>query len=421
MTDAPRPEDLSGQQIGGYEILNVIGHGGMATVYRARQISMQRIVALKVLPRQFLLDDTYMQRFHREVEIVSRLEHRNIVPVHDYGESDGQPYIVMRYMPAGSVDDLLAEGPLEMELAVKILEQIAPALDYAHSKGVLHRDLKPSNILMDDNGDAYLTDFGIARVLGENQGGISITTRHVVGTPAYMSPEQAQGQPLDSRSDVYALGVMLFEMVTGQRPFQADTPYGVAVLQVTAAPPSARSIKPDLPLAVDHVIDRSLKKKPEERYNSALSLADAMRQAIDPSSIHDTLPGMAKPTRPVAIREHESAPMQPPRPATPPPPRYPTPRTPARSQPVRPGSGRAFVRRRPQNLWMSAAIGGIIGCGLLTLLVLILAVVISNTQSADASPNVWPPDDRSITTRAPSNLDPTSEAARRSLLGIDEE
>ena len=221
MTDAPRPEDLSGQQIGGYEILNVIGHGGMATVYRARQISMQRIVALKVLPRQFLLDDTYMQRFHREVEIVSRLEHRNIVPVHDYGEADGQPYIVMRYMPAGSVDDLLAEGPLEMELAVKILEQIAPALDYAHSKGVLHRDLKPSNILMDDNGDAYLTDFGIARVLGENQGGISITTRHVVGTPAYMSPEQAQGQPLDSRSDVYALGVMLFEMVTGQRPFQA--------------------------------------------------------------------------------------------------------------------------------------------------------------------------------------------------------
>ncbi|MBZ0298350.1 MAG: serine/threonine protein kinase, partial [Anaerolineae bacterium] len=189
MTDAPQ-EDLSGTQISGYEILNVIGQGGMATVYRARQVSMQRIVALKVLPRQLMQDDTYMQRFHREVEIVSRLEHRNIVPVHDYGEFEGQPYIVMRYMPAGSVDDLLNRGALEFELALKIIEQIAPALDYAHVKGVLHRDLKPSNILMDDNGDAYLTDFGIARVLGENRGGISITTTHVVGTPSYMSPEQ---------------------------------------------------------------------------------------------------------------------------------------------------------------------------------------------------------------------------------------
>jgi serine/threonine-protein kinase len=242
-------DDLIGRKIGGYEIVELIGHGGMATVYRARQISMNRIVAVKVLPRQFLNDDTYMQRFIREVKIVAELEHRNIVPVHDYGEADGQPYIVMRYMSGGSVDDLLREGALDLSDIVSITEQIAPALDYAHGKGVLHRDLKPSNILMDDGGGAYLTDFGIARLIGDVSN-VTLTTQGVVGTPSYMSPEQAQGQPLDHRSDLYSLGVMLFEMATGQRPFESDTPYGIAVLQVTATPPSPRSLNPALPTSV---------------------------------------------------------------------------------------------------------------------------------------------------------------------------
>lgn len=415
MTDAPQSENLSGRQIGGYEILDVIGQGGMATVYRARQMSMQRIVALKVLPRQLMQDDTYMQRFHREVEIVSRLEHRNIVPVHDFGEFEGQPYIVMRYLPAGSVDDLLGQSPLAFDLALKIVEQIAPALDYAHNKGVLHRDLKPSNILMDENGDAYLTDFGIARVLSENQGGISITTRHVVGTPAYMSPEQAQGQPLDNRSDIYALGVMLFEMTTGQRPFHADTPYGVAVLQVTAAPPSPRALNPQIPPALEHVIHRTLKKKPAERYHSAVALAEAARRAVDGVSVHDTVPGIAKPTKPVAVRQpqqpvaYSAAPVH--RPTTPPPPR---------SHSISRQSSRV-PRRRPQNLWMSAAIGGIIGCGLLTLLVIIIALVVSSTTTSANSPSSAPSArDQGVSLTVPASLDPTSDAARRALLGYDD-
>ena len=421
MTDASQPENLSGKQLGGYEFLNVIGYGGMATVYRARQLSMQRIVALKVLPRQFMQDDTYMQRFHREVEIVSRLEHRNIVPVHDYGEFDRQPYIVMRYMPAGSVDDLLRSGPLDFELTQKIIEQIAPALDYAHTKGVLHRDLKPSNILMDDNGDAYLTDFGIARVLGENMGGISITTKHVVGTPAYMSPEQAQGQSLDNRSDIYSLGVTLFEMATGHRPFVAETPYGVAVLQVTTPPPAPRTLNVNIPVPLENVIMRTMKKKPDERYNSAILLSEAVRSALDPdaASIHDTMIGVAKPTKPVEVRQRvQPAYAAPAVPITPPPPRYPTPRTPRSSRAVPAVNPRRVFRRRqrPNNLWMSAAIGGIIGCGLLTLLVILLALMLSGNPTA-ANGSRQSGDNQN----APSSLDPTSEAARRALLGYEAE
>lgn len=411
MTDAPQPDELTGKQIGGYEILEVVGQGGMATVYRARQMSMKRIVALKVLPRQFMQDDTYLQRFHREVEIVSRLEHRSIVPVHDYGEFDGQPYIVMRHMPIGSVDDLLTKGPLELELLVKIIEQIAPALDYAHTQGVLHRDLKPSNILLDDNHDAYLTDFGIARVLGENPGGISITTRSVVGTPAYMSPEQAQGLPLDNRSDVYALGVMLFEMATGQRPFRADTPYGVAVQHVTAPTPSARAVKADLSFAIEQVIYRSMKKQPDERYRSVLLLAEALSQAVEPaaSSVHDTQPGIPRPTKPVRQRQAAA------RPTAPSPPRLPTPRTPQSSRPivVPPARRSILQRRRPQSLWMSAAIGGVIGCGLLTLLVVIIALVVNFQPVSGATPTLVPDNNADII----GTLDPTSDAARQSLLG----
>ncbi|HRF98933.1 MAG TPA: serine/threonine-protein kinase, partial [Aggregatilineales bacterium] len=203
-------DEFIGKTVGGYEILEVIGQGGMSSVYRARQHSMNRMVALKILPRHLMRDNTYLERFQREVSIIAQLEHRNIVPVHDYGEHDGQPFVAMRYMTGGSVDELLQHGAMDERDIVNILKQIAPALDYAHSKQVLHRDLKPSNILLDEAGGAYITDFGIARVL--NESGDKITTKGVVGTPSYMSPEQAQGQVLDGRSDVYSLAVMLFEM-----------------------------------------------------------------------------------------------------------------------------------------------------------------------------------------------------------------
>lgn len=385
-------DDLIGKKIGGYEIQALIGHGGMATVYRAHQVSMNRTVALKVLPRQYVNDDTYMQRFHREVKIVAQLEHRNIVPVHDYGEDEGQPYIVMRYMSGGSVDDLLANGALDLEQVCDIIEQVAPALDFAHSRNVLHRDLKPSNVLMDDNGGAFLTDFGIARILGETNS--TITTQGVVGTPSYMSPEQAQGQPLDNRSDIYSLGVMLFEMTTGRRPFDGDTPYSIAVMHVTQPPPPPRSINPQLPVAVENVILKAMSKHRESRYDDAVSLAQALAQAVSSPSVnlYDTQPGMPLPQelRSQDLRSQEP-PLQealqpPPLAQTPPPAVYVQPSSGAPAYVPASGTSSNFpaVQRRPAkrkpNLLFSAALGGVLGCGLLTLLVIIAALLISNAN-----------------------------------------
>jgi serine/threonine protein kinase len=272
-------DKLIGKTIGGYQIVEEIGQGGMATVYRAHQISMNRDVAIKILPLQFLHHAASLDRFKQEASIVARLEHRAIVPVHDYGEHEGIPYIVMRYMDGGSVDDLLAKSPVPPGQTLQIIQQIAPALDYAHREGVLHRDLKPSNILLDANEDAYITDFGIARILGTPSN--RLTTSGVVGTPSYMSPEQAQGHELDGRSDVYALGVVLFEMLTGTRPFEGETPYSVAVKHVTEAPPSICGVNPRLPRPLDPVLYKALAKNREVRFQTADELAQALQSALE--------------------------------------------------------------------------------------------------------------------------------------------
>jgi Tol biopolymer transport system component/tRNA A-37 threonylcarbamoyl transferase component Bud32 len=399
-------DELIGKRVGGYEIIELIGKGGMATVYRAHQLSMNRPVALKILPRQFLNDDTYMQRFEREVQIVSQLEHRGIVPVYDYGETDGQPYIVMRLMTGGALDQMLSSGPLAIDAIARIFDQIAPALDYAHSKGVLHRDLKPSNILMDESGGAFITDFGIARIVGEGKG--TITTHGVLGTPAYMSPEQAQGKPLDGRSDVYSLGVLLFEMSTGRRPFDGDTPYGVAVMHVMTPPPTPRSVNGIVSPVLEAVILRALSKSPDARHTTAGALAEQVAHAAraQPAMLDDTVPGQAAsatvwsegvqgygipapagaasaagfngegsaghlpgghPAAGQPAVAHAPVPqMLTPQPLTPQPLQPPIPS--ARYAPVR--------RRRGPGLWLSAAIGGGIGCALLVLIMSAAALLI---------------------------------------------
>lgn len=419
-------DDVIGKTIGGYEVLDVIGRGGMATVFRAQQKSMNnRIVALKVLPTQYVNDDTYIQRFNQEVAIVARLEHRNIVPVYDYGEYEGRPYIAMRYMSAGSVDDQLNTGALDIEQIVNIYEQIAPALDYAHSKNVLHRDLKPSNVLLDDDGGAYLTDFGIARILGE-QNNPGITTQGVVGTPSYMSPEQAQGHPLDNRSDIYALGVMLFELATGRRPFESDTPYSIAVMQVTTPTPSPRIYNPSLSLALEEVIFKAMRKKREERYPHAIALSEGLKRALNKQviSIHDTQPGFPRPQPPAP--QQQPVQSSPPMIAAAPPVYSPPPVQAMTPNPATSGYVSRVARRRKargSGIWMSAAVGGLIGCGLLTALVIVILIVIS-TMTGGGNPLIPPtrtpvPPDAQINGDGSSfapTLDETSSAARDALL-----
>lgn len=312
-------DSLIGTILGGYEIIEELGQGGMATVYRGRQISMDREVAIKVMPPQFLNQPTSLDRFKQEASIVARLQHRAIVPVHDYGEHDGIPYIVMRLMDSGSVEELLADGPVPLGKTLQFLDQIAPALDYAHREGVLHRDLKPSNILLDTNDDAYITDFGIARILTSNTK--PLTTTGVVGTPSYMSPEQAQGHELDNRSDLYALGVVLFEMCTGIRPFDGDTPYSVAFKHVTEPPPSACAINSDLPHVVERVLYKALAKDRDLRFQTASEMVEALRAAIEegaapPASeleqIRETDPSLHTPTpAPQPVAQQRVSPTSP--------------------------------------------------------------------------------------------------------------
>jgi len=411
-------ENLIGTTINGYEILSQVGQGGMATVFLARQQSMDRNVALKFLPKQFMNDDTYLQRFEQEVKIVSQLEHRNIVPVYDYGEHEGQPYIAMRYMPAGSVDDLQRQGLIPIARVLNIIEQIAPALDYAHSKDILHRDLKPSNILLDDGGGAFITDFGIARILSEQ--GTAITTQGVVGTPSYMSPEQAQAHKLDGRSDVYSLGVMLFEMITGRRPFESDTPYSIAVMQVTTPPPSPRDYNEAVTSAIEQVILKALRKKPEKRYDNATELATALKLAIErPNSTHDTEPRMPpalQSTEPIAPPE----PQQFVRPIVQP--SYPQGGTSQASQPVSRGVSHSVSypvrpvkpKTKGSNMVMGIAVGGILGCALLAGIIIIFTLALGSLSNGNPVVATSTPTESQSGTPVdePATATPESESSR---------
>jgi serine/threonine protein kinase len=270
-------DELVGRAIGQYKIIRELGRGGMATVYLAKQINMNRQVAIKVLPREFLHDPQFIERFKREVQLIAELEHPHILPVYDFGEHDRIPFIVMRFLGGGSLLDMLNQGLPPLADLQKPFWQVCSALDFAHAEGIIHRDLKPSNIMLDERGNAYLSDFGIAQIM---QDAGRLTGSAVIGTPAYMSPEQAEGRPLDARADVYALGVVLFEMVTGREPYQADTPMAMLLKQITEPMPSPRAYRPGLPQAIEEVILRATLKDPAARYPSALAFGEALNTAL---------------------------------------------------------------------------------------------------------------------------------------------
>jgi serine/threonine-protein kinase len=268
-----------GALAGPYRIVAPLGQGGMATVYRARDAALERDVALKVLPREFLHDPGFAERFQREARVVARLEHPNIVPIYAYDidRAEGIPWMAMRLVGGGSLSDLLKGGRPAFARTVEILGAVADALDYAHAKGFVHRDVKPQNVLLDEGGRVYLADFGIAKML-EASGGLTATGM-ITGTPQYMAPEQATGLKVDRRADIYALGIVAYQLLTGRVPFTADTPVAVLMKHVQEplpVPPAAT-----VPEALMRPVLRATAKKPEERWDSAGAFVSALRAGLE--------------------------------------------------------------------------------------------------------------------------------------------
>lgn len=270
---------LIGRTIGQYQITEVLGKGGMATVYKGYQSSVGRSVAIKVLPPHPGLDARFIERFELEAKTIGQLQNPHILPLYDYGRTeDDILYLVMAFIDSGTLGDEIERGPMSLERIEYLVRQIASALDYAHRRGVIHRDIKPGNILIDSDGNALLADFGIVKMLSNTATGITGTA--VLGTPAYMSPEQAHGVEIDARADIYALGIMVYEMLTGAQPFKADTPMQLILRHVNDAVPDLRAVKSDLPSQINDVVQKALAKDPNDRYGSVIEFAEALTNAI---------------------------------------------------------------------------------------------------------------------------------------------
>lgn len=273
-------ESLIGKQFGSYELREVLGRGGMAAVFRGYQAAIDRSVAVKVLPAELLHDPSFSTRFFNEARTLAKLNHPSILPLYDFGEANGMPYIVMPLMSNGTLADRLKNGPLPLPEAVRVITAVAQALDYANRQGVLHRDVKPNNILFDQHDNPYLADFGIAKVLESNT---NLTGTGIIGTPDYMSPEQARGETLDHRSDLYALGVVAYQCLTGQSLFRATTPMGIIFKHVSEAPQPLRALRPEIPAEVEKVVLKALAKDPNARYATTLEFARALAAAAGSS------------------------------------------------------------------------------------------------------------------------------------------
>jgi serine/threonine protein kinase len=357
-------DDWIGKQLGQYEIASEIGRGGMAVVYKAWQAALGRSVAIKVLPRHFAFDQEFVARFQREAMSAAQLNHPNIVTIHDVGQVEDTHFIVMEYLEGQSLFDMLkASGPMPLERVSHIVRQVASALDYAHQRGVVHRDIKPANIIVRPDGHATLTDFGIAKAVA----GTSLTqTGTMVGTPQYMAPEQVQGATVDRRADVYALGIVCYEMLAGAPPFTGDTA-AVLYAQAHRSPPPLRQRLPGLPDHVEGALDRALTKDPAMRFASAGELADAL-------TTRTVSPTPAVPAPPPAV------------PTAP----YPTPRPPA------------AARRRPSAIRPWLLLGG--GAAAILVLVTVLAVaLLAGGGSGGVGKEREPTRTRPVVTTAPAS------------------
>ncbi len=267
---------MIGRKFGQYEIRSLIGSGGMATVYLAYQDVVERLVAVKILPPHPALDEEFIQRFKLEARTIARLQHPHILQLYDYGSMDEILYFITPYIEGGSLDRLVRKGPADLRRIEIILKQVSSALDYAHRQEIIHRDIKPGNILLDTEGNALLADFGIAKITNST---VNLTGTGVVGTPAYMAPEQASANS-DHRADIYSLGVVIYELLTGKQPYRGESAVQMMLQHVQAPIPSVITQVPSLPTALEPVMMRVLAKDPNDRYWSASEFAEDFSRAL---------------------------------------------------------------------------------------------------------------------------------------------
>lgn len=263
-------------KIGRYEIESELTQGGMGVIFLAKDPYIQRQIVIKVLMYSHTMEAMYKDFFLQEAEVIAALEHPAIVPIYDFGWHGPQPYIVMRYMSGGSLQDKLAQGEIKLTEIAHILKRVSDALDAAHSRNIIHRDVKPSNILFDVTGEAFLSDFGIAKskTFTDEEG------EWLVGTPAYMSPEQGQGGKVDGRSDVYALGVVLYRLLTGQLPFSSNSTTGLISAHMDLPIPDIRKVKTNIPSVWQEVVAKAMAKDPADRYATASEFANDVSQVV---------------------------------------------------------------------------------------------------------------------------------------------
>lgn len=383
--------NLVGQTLGQYRIIEQIGAGGMATVFKAYQPGLNRDVALKILPPHFASQAGFSERFVREAQAIGNLHHPNILPVYDSGQDKGFSYLVMRYISNATTLVEEMKTTLTTERIIEVIGQVGDALDHAHKAGIIHRDVKPSNVLMDGKW-ALLSDFGLAKMVETSS---DLTGSGVgIGTPSYMSPEQGMGREVDHRTDLYALGIILYEMLTGQVPHRAETPMATVLKRVNEPLPMPRSLNPDIPEAVERVLLKVLAPQPDDRYDNAAEMVQALKDGFGPAPADiamNTVPsGMAVPKTDTPMEQATYVSPQP----TP----TPTPATPEKKG----GNG--------------LAIAGFVLIGLLLFLILGgIAVLVfrdpGNNEPAIVEVEVTTPPEDTPTTAPTSTPEPTQQLA----------